>query len=139
MFNWWSFAFGVINFFIVLFILYRLLFKPIKRVIQEREEIINKRLGMVTQKEKEALKLKQKYEKELKNIYDIFDLRVIISGSSALSINHAKADLSRRVLKKEVKGLSFREFLEFSGLSMEDLSFFDIFINNFCHYTHLIF
>ena len=53
------------------------------------------------------------FEKELKNIYDIFDLRVIISGSSALSINHAKADLSRRVLKKEVKGLSFREFLEF--------------------------
>jgi predicted AAA+ superfamily ATPase len=59
------------------------------------------------------------FEKELKNIYDIFDLRVIISGSSALSINHAKADLSRRVLKKEVKGLSFREFLEFKyGVSL---------------------
>jgi len=55
----------------------------------------------------------QNFEKELKNIYDIFDLRVIISGSSALSINHANADLSRRLLKKEVKGLSFREFLEF--------------------------
>ncbi|NPA74243.1 MAG: ATP-binding protein [Epsilonproteobacteria bacterium] len=54
-----------------------------------------------------------KFEKELKNIYDILDMRVIISGSSALSINHAKADLSRRLLKKEVKGLSFREFLEF--------------------------
>ena len=53
------------------------------------------------------------FEKELKNIYDLFDLRVIVSGSSALSINHAKADLSRRILVKEVKGLSFREFLEF--------------------------
>ena len=53
------------------------------------------------------------FEKELKNIYDIFDLRVIVSGSSALSINHAKADLSRRVLVKDVRGLSFREFLEF--------------------------
>jgi predicted AAA+ superfamily ATPase len=67
------------------------------------------------------------FEKELKNIYDIFDLRVIISGSSALSINHAKADLSRRVLKKEVKGLSFREFLEFkysvslSTITLDDL------------------
>jgi len=58
------------------------------------------------------------FEKELKNIYDIFDLRVIISGSSALSINHAKADLSRRVLIKEVRGMSFREFLAFKyGLS----------------------
>lgn len=53
------------------------------------------------------------FEKELKNIYDLFDMRVIISGSSALSINHANADLSRRLLKKEVKGLSFREFLAF--------------------------
>jgi len=53
------------------------------------------------------------FEKELKIIYDILDLRVIVSGSSALSINHAKADLSRRMLVKEVKGMSFREFLKF--------------------------
>jgi len=67
------------------------------------------------------------FEKELKNIYDIFDIRVIISGSSALSIDNAKADLSRRVLKREVKGLSFREFLEFkygssfSVITVDDL------------------
>ncbi len=68
------------------------------------------------------------FEKELKNIYDIFDLRVIISGSSALSINHAKADLSRRMLKKEVQGLSFREFLEFKyDLSLPIISLDDIF------------
>ena len=53
------------------------------------------------------------FEKELKIIYDILDSRVIVSGSSALSINHAKADLSRRMLVKEVKGMSFREFLKF--------------------------
>ncbi len=71
------------------------------------------------------------FEKELKNIYDIFDLRVIISGSSALSINHAKADLSRRLLKKEVKGLSFREFLEFKyDLSLPAIGLGDIFQNH---------
>ncbi|WP_457560701.1 ATP-binding protein [Caminibacter sp.] len=53
------------------------------------------------------------FEKELKIIYDILDLKVIVSGSSVLSINHAKADLSRRMLIKEVKGMSFREFLKF--------------------------
>jgi len=72
------------------------------------------------------------FEKELKNIYDIFDLRVIVSGSSALSINHAKADLSRRVLVKDVKGLSFREFLEFkydiSSLAIVKLD--DVFNNH---------
>ncbi len=71
------------------------------------------------------------FEKELKNIYDIFDLRVIISGSSALSINHAKADLSRRLLKKEVKGLSFREFLEFKyNISLPIIGLDDIFKNH---------
>ncbi len=62
----------------------------------------------------------QNFEKELKIIYDILDLRVIVSGSSALSINHAKADLSRRMLVKEVKGMSFREFLKFKyGIEIE--------------------
>ena len=71
------------------------------------------------------------FEKELKNIYDIFDLRVIISGSSALSINHAKADLSRRILKKEVKGLSFREFFEFKyDISLPIVELDDIFKNH---------
>ncbi len=71
------------------------------------------------------------FEKELKNIYDIFDLRVIISGSIALSINHAKADLSRRILKKEVKGLSFREFFEFKyDISLPIVELDDIFKNH---------
>jgi len=52
------------------------------------------------------------FEKELKNIYDIFDIQVIISGSSILKIDNSKADLSRRLLKRDIKGLSFREFLE---------------------------
>ena len=71
------------------------------------------------------------FEKELKNICDIFDLRVIISGSSALSINHAKADLSRRLLKKEVKGLSFREFLAFKyDISLPIIALDNIFKNH---------
>ena len=67
------------------------------------------------------------FEKELKKIYDLFTLRVIVSGSSALSIDHAKADLSRRLLIKKVKGMSFREFLQFKydividSISLEDL------------------
>jgi len=71
------------------------------------------------------------FEKELKNIYDIFDLKVIISGSSALSIDHSKADLSRRILIKNVKGLSFREFLEFKyNINLPIVKLSDIFDNH---------
>ena len=52
------------------------------------------------------------FEKELKNIHDRLNLRVIFSGSSALKLEHAKADLSRRALVYRMQGLSYREFLE---------------------------
>lgn len=67
------------------------------------------------------------FEKELKEIYDFLDLKVIFSGSSALQLEHKKADLSRRAVLYRVKGLSFREFLElkldskFQSYSLEDI------------------
>ena len=51
------------------------------------------------------------FERDLKMIYDMFDLRVIFSGSNAIKLEHAKADLSRRAMIYRFGGLSFREFL----------------------------
>ena len=48
------------------------------------------------------------FELELKKIYDFLDLDVIFSGSSALRLDNAKADLSRRAVIYEVEGMSFR-------------------------------
>jgi len=56
------------------------------------------------------------FEKDLKTIYDFFDLQVIFSGSSAIALNQAKVDLSRRVLNYKMPILSFREFLEMQGI-----------------------
>jgi len=52
------------------------------------------------------------FEIELKKIYDMLDIQVIFSGSSALKLDHAKGDLSRRAIIYHMKGLSFREFIE---------------------------
>jgi predicted AAA+ superfamily ATPase len=52
------------------------------------------------------------FEIELKNIYDRLQLNVIFSGSSAIKLEHSKADLSRRATMYHVQGLSYREFLE---------------------------
>jgi predicted AAA+ superfamily ATPase len=51
------------------------------------------------------------FAKELKTIYDFVDIKVIFSGSSALEIENAKVDLSRRALFYKLHSLSFREFL----------------------------
>ncbi|ASM37022.1 ATP-binding protein [Campylobacter sputorum] len=51
----------------------------------------------------------------LKVIHDLSELKVLFTGSSALDILNAKADLSRRVSIYSLAGLSFREFLGLSG------------------------
>jgi predicted AAA+ superfamily ATPase len=52
------------------------------------------------------------FEIELKKIYDMLDIQVIFSGSSALQLDNSKGDLSRRVLLYYMNGLSFREFIK---------------------------
>lgn len=53
---------------------------------------------------------------ELKNIYDgLPEMQVIFSASSALDIYRGEADLSRRVVSYLLAGLSFREYIAFSG------------------------
>jgi len=71
------------------------------------------------------------FEMELKSIYDTFNLKVIFSGSSALKLEHAKADLSRRAVLYRVNGMSFREFLEYeTGQKFEAYLLEDILSNH---------
>ncbi|MCK5293048.1 MAG: ATP-binding protein [Arcobacteraceae bacterium] len=79
------------------------------------------------------------FEIELKQIYDMYDLKVIFSGSSALQLEHSKGDLSRRAVLYRVNGLSYREFLEiklkreFRSYILDDilLNHLDIVVSNF--------
>ena len=68
------------------------------------------------------------WAQELKNAYDDYpDLKVVFTGSSALEILNARADLSRRAVVYEMQGFSFREFLgietkiDFSILSLNEI------------------
>jgi len=68
------------------------------------------------------------WSQEIKNCYDYFaDLKIVVTGSSALKIYEGKADLSRRAIHYQMQGLSFREFLElkykyeFPVLSLENI------------------
>lgn len=52
----------------------------------------------------------------IKNIYDSMpDLKIRVSGSSMLNILMQSYDLSRRMLVKELKKLSFKEYLEINN------------------------
>lgn len=56
----------------------------------------------------------ENWSQELKNIYDTFPtLKVVFTGSSVLDILKGSSDLSRRTIMYTMKGLSFREYLNF--------------------------
>lgn len=53
-----------------------------------------------------------KWSLEMKNVYDNYpELKKVFTGSSMLKIYRSDADLSRRAVKYELHGLSFREYL----------------------------
>lgn len=53
------------------------------------------------------------WSKELKLIYDYHpELKIVFIGSSVLDINKGASDLSRRAVMYQMKGLSFREYLQ---------------------------
>ncbi|MBQ7204327.1 MAG: AAA family ATPase [Muribaculaceae bacterium] len=61
------------------------------------------------------------WAQEIKNIYDRYPgFHVVFTGSSVLKIDQSQADLSRRCLFFTMQGLSFREYLEFSGIARFD-------------------
>jgi len=54
------------------------------------------------------------WAREVKNLYDRYDdLQIIFTGSSIIDIAKQEADLSRRALMYELKGMSYREYLYF--------------------------
>ena len=60
------------------------------------------------------------WSNEIKEIYDFYPtMRVVVSGSSLLSMTEGDADLARRCINHDIQGLSFREFLHFyKGIKM---------------------
>ena len=71
------------------------------------------------------------FELELKSIYDTFDIQVIFSGSNALRLEHAKADLSRRAVLYRIGGMSFREFIVYeTGMELDTFTFEDVLQNH---------
>jgi uncharacterized protein len=68
------------------------------------------------------------WSQEIKTIYDYFpELKIVVTGSSALDIYKGKADLSRRAILYKMNGLSFREYIELKyGISFPVISLKEI-------------
>jgi predicted AAA+ superfamily ATPase len=58
-----------------------------------------------------------RWEREVKNLYDLYkDLQIVFTGSSIIELMKQNIDLSRRAVQYEMAGLSYREYLQFTGI-----------------------
>jgi F-type H+-transporting ATPase subunit b len=103
-FDIWTFLFQTINFIVLLFILKRLLFKPVREILQKRRDLVRESLEKVelTQKETLALKVEQQTElgrlKELK-VRMVDEMRADVLEEKKRLLAEAGQDAAERVEK----------------------------------------
>ena len=66
-----TFIFQIINFVVLLYILKRLLYKPVREIIEKRRGMIEKTVEDAEQTKREAIELRAKYEEEMTRLEDL--------------------------------------------------------------------
>ena len=70
-FDIWTFAFQIINFIVLLFILKRLLYRPIREILLKRRELVEKIIEDAEKTKKEALELKAEHSREMDKLGEL--------------------------------------------------------------------
>lgn len=70
-FNIWTFLLQTINFIVLLFILKRLLFKPVREILQKRRDLVRETLEKAELTQKEALALKEEQQAEMGRLAEL--------------------------------------------------------------------
>jgi len=70
-FNIWTFLFQIINFLVLLFILKRVLYKPIREIIEKRRSLIRQRIEEAEKTKKEAMELKENYQHDMYKLHEL--------------------------------------------------------------------
>lgn len=70
-FNIWTLLFQIINFVVLLYILRRILYKPIREIIEKRRGLIAKTVEDAEKTKKEALELKEKHQEEMHKLKEL--------------------------------------------------------------------
>jgi F-type H+-transporting ATPase subunit b len=99
-FNIWTLLFQIINFVVLLYILRRILYKPIREIIEKRRGLIAKTVEDAEKTKKEALELKKKHQEELNKLKNIQNQMLEETRDEALKdrnklLNEAKKDADK--------------------------------------------
>ena len=103
-FDIWTFLFQTINFIVLLYILKRLLFKPVRDILQKRRDLVRESLEKVELMQKETLALKEEQQGELGKLKElrvrmVDDMRADVLEDKKRLLAEAGQDAAERVEK----------------------------------------
>ncbi|WP_457600167.1 F0F1 ATP synthase subunit delta [Hydrogenivirga sp.] len=115
-FNPLTYIFEIVNFFVLLWILKRLLYNPVISVLQRRKELIEERLKRAEEAEKEVEKLRREREELLSRIEEV-------KRSKLAEITREVEEEKRRLYErmKEELDAERRKFLESLEMEKEEV------------------
>jgi F-type H+-transporting ATPase subunit b len=66
-----TFLFQIINFIVLLFILKRLLYRPVREMLQKRRDLVEETIRSAEDARHEALELKEQHRQEIEQLHDV--------------------------------------------------------------------
>ena len=103
-FDIWTFLLQTINFIVLLYILKRLLFKPVRDILQKRRDIVRESLEKVELMQKETLALKEEQQAEMGRLKElkvrmVDEMRADVLEEKKKLLAEAGLDAAERVEK----------------------------------------
>ena len=112
-FNIWTFIFQLINFVVLFLILKRLLYRPVKEIMEKRRAAVRKILEDAEKTKQEASSLKEEYEKKKTEIDglrdDVFDKAEEEAETLRKEILRKAEEEAKVILQKERVRLDFEK------------------------------
>ncbi len=105
MFNWWTFVFQIINFAVVAFLLYRLLFKPVKEIILKRQEKVQTEKDALEKEKVKIAELKRELDERLNKLDELKKSIVEDARAEALLERQRILEETSREIESKWKGI----------------------------------
>lgn len=106
-FDLWTFFFQVINFAVLLFILKKLLYKPIREIILKRRDMVTKTIEDAEKTKKEAEEIKAKYLSEMQGLKEtraqaLEDITLEAAGERESLLSESRKEAEKLIEKERV-------------------------------------
>ena len=106
-FHLWTLLFQIINFAVLLFILKRVLYKPIKEIIEKRRNIIEKNISEAEKIKEEALEIHARNQQEMEKLKELKreltdKMKEEVEAEKGVMLADAEKEAQKLIEKKQV-------------------------------------